>query len=84
MREEDVWRDGRRAVIFEFVPLGRQVKVMAVDADTGIEVAIVGPVTAPRADLERLALRKLENRMRAGRPAPSPDDSEDEGPGRLV
>ncbi len=84
MREDDIWQDGRRTVIFEFAPLGRQVKVMAVDAESGLEVAIVGPVTAPRADLERLALRKLENRLRRQPPAPRADEAEDDGPGRLV
>lgn len=72
-------------VIFEFVPLGAQVKVVAVDGATGDEVSIIGPIHAPRGDLERVALQKLEalKRRRAEKktePAPPPPP----GRGRLV
>ena len=90
MRADDFWRNGERTVYFEFLPLGHQVKVMAVDAETGIEVAIIGPVSTPRGDLERLALRKLRARIRNSapgaerRPDTDPDADPDAGPGRLV
>jgi hypothetical protein len=50
-------------VYFEFIVLGATVKVAAIDAATGIEVAVVGPASARRADLERIALRKLQVRL---------------------
>lgn len=52
-------------VYFEFIAIGPQVKVTAVDAASGVEVAVVGPATAAAADLERLALAKLRARLRA-------------------
>jgi hypothetical protein len=50
-------------VLFEFTPVGAVVKVTAIDADTGIEVTVMGPVSAARSDLERLALQKLRLRL---------------------
>ena len=50
-------------VYFEFVPVGGVVKVSAIDAETGIEIAIMGPANASRGDLERLALQKLKARL---------------------
>jgi hypothetical protein len=52
-----------REVYFEFIALGRSVRVAAIDSVTGIEVTIVGPAGAARADLERVALRKLMVRL---------------------
>jgi Domain of unknown function (DUF6898) len=52
-------------VYFEFTVIGRTVKVAAIDAATGIEVSVVGPANASQADLQRLALRKLEARLAA-------------------
>ncbi|MEJ1158595.1 DUF6898 family protein [Prosthecomicrobium sp. N25] len=52
-----------RTVYFEFTQVGPQVRVAAIDGATGVEVVIVGPATAARADLEALALRKLERRL---------------------
>jgi hypothetical protein len=51
--------DAARAVIFEFLQIGNSTKVTAVDEATGLEVSIVGPSTAMRLDLERLAKSKL-------------------------
>ena len=53
-------------VYFEFTPIGTSVKVAAIDAATGIEVSVVGPVRAAQADLQRLALQKLKARLKAG------------------
>jgi hypothetical protein len=50
-------------VYFEFVPIGRQVKVIAIDAASGVEVSIIGPSAASQRDLESVALRKLQKRM---------------------
>jgi uncharacterized protein DUF6898 len=57
--------DAGGEVYFEFTPIGRSVKVSAIDAATSIEVTVIGPATASQADLQRLALRKLEARIAA-------------------
>ena len=54
-------------VYFEFTPVGASVKVAAIDAATGTEVSVIGPVRASQADLQRLALQKLKARLKAGR-----------------
>ncbi len=51
------------AVYFEFVPIGRAVKVIAMCSVTGVEVAIVGDSKAKQKDLERLALRRLKRKL---------------------
>ncbi len=55
--------DGGREVYFEFTAIGRSVKVSAIDAATGFEVSVIGPASASQADLERLALQKLNARL---------------------
>ena len=56
----------QREIYFEFVAIGRHVKVSAIDAATGTEVSVMGPATASRADLQRLALQKLLARLKSG------------------
>jgi len=46
-------------VIIEFVNVGQLVKVNAVCERTGREVSMVGDPRASRAELERLAVKKL-------------------------
>lgn len=50
-------------VLFEFRQVGATVRVAALHPETGTEVVVVGPAHAARADLERLALRKLERAL---------------------
>jgi hypothetical protein len=57
-----------REVYFEFAAIGRSVKVTAIDSVTGLEVSIVGPSSAGKADLERAALQKLVARLKASPP----------------
>ena len=52
--------DDPSSYIIEFINIGRQVKVSAVDPDTGVEVSIVGPADAGHELLTRNAIRKLE------------------------
>jgi len=52
--------EGGREIYLEFIPVGNSVKVVAVDAATGLEVSIVGLVTAARRTLEQNAIKKLE------------------------
>ncbi|MBU6371545.1 MAG: serine hydroxymethyltransferase [Alphaproteobacteria bacterium] len=53
-----------RPAYLEFVAVGDAVRVAAICPETGIEAVVMGPASAARADLERLALAKLE-RLRA-------------------
>ena len=55
--------EGPREVYFEFIAIGSVVKVMAIDAVTGIEVSVMGPASAAQVDLEQLALGKLKARL---------------------
>ena len=52
-----------REILFEFTAVGAVMKVVAIDAATGIEVMAMGPVHASRADLQKLALAKLRRRL---------------------
>jgi hypothetical protein len=58
--------EGDREVYFEFTAVGAVVKVAAIDAQTGLEVSVMGPAGAPRGDLQRLALQKLRARLAKG------------------
>ena len=53
-----------REVYFEFVKIGNAVKVTAIDSVTAIEVSVMGPANAAQSDLERLAMRKLDLRLK--------------------
>ena len=60
----------RREVYFEIAIIGNVARVSAICSVTGTEVQVIGPAGAPRRDLERLALRKLEKRLAEEKPAP--------------
>ena len=55
---------GEHEIYYEFTAIGHAVKVTAIDSVTGIEVSAMGPSSASQADLQRLALRKLQARLR--------------------
>jgi len=59
----DISDDADREIYFEFVAIGSVVKVSAIDSVTGVEVAVQGPASASRADLERVAAAKLKARL---------------------
>jgi uncharacterized protein DUF6898 len=59
---------GDGEVYFEIVGIGRNLKVTAIDAATGVEVVVIVPATASHADLRQLALRKLMAKIAAGGP----------------
>ncbi len=46
--------------LVEFIQIGSSVKVSAVDPVSGREVSIVGPVSASREQLARVAINKLK------------------------
>jgi hypothetical protein len=54
---------GSREVYFEFTAVGGTVKVVAIDAVSGTEVTVMGPIRTPQGDLQRLALQKLMARL---------------------
>ncbi len=51
------------AVLFEFVQVGQQMRVAAIDEATGTEVVVIAPLNAARGHMERLALAKLRRRL---------------------
>ncbi|MDA0787766.1 MAG: hypothetical protein O3B37_15915 [Proteobacteria bacterium] len=57
-------------VIFEFSAVGNAVKVCAIDPDTGLEVSIVGPVSASEEALRRTAMSKLRYMLDKRQPSP--------------
>jgi hypothetical protein len=61
---------GGREVILEFQRVGNYVKVSAMDVETLTEASIVGAASASQAELERLALKKLDYVLKKQRPAP--------------
>jgi hypothetical protein len=52
-----------REILFEFTIVGAAIRAVAIDSVTGIEVSIMGPANAARADLQQLLLRKLKARI---------------------
>lgn len=50
-------------VYFELMVIGGSAKMVAVDANTGVEVTVIGPANASQVDLKRLALAKLKARI---------------------
>ena len=47
----------------EFLTMGKQVKVMAIDPETGIEVSIIAPQTASQSEMSNVAVEKLKRRI---------------------
>jgi hypothetical protein len=59
-------------VLFEFVQLGQQMRVAAIDEATGIEVVVITPLNAARGHMERLALAKLQRKLDQQQAPPLP------------
>jgi hypothetical protein len=55
-----------REVLFEVILMGNAAKVTAVDAETGLEVSIIGPANATSYTLKQNAMRKLINALSKG------------------
>ncbi|MCF6302057.1 MAG: serine hydroxymethyltransferase [Devosiaceae bacterium] len=53
----------RRETFFEFTSMGAQIRVAAIDAETGIEVVIIAPATASQLHMQRIAKAKLDRRL---------------------
>jgi hypothetical protein len=52
-------------ILFEFTRIGAQQRVSAIDPATGTEVVIVAPVTAPRSQVQQIAMAKLRRKLDA-------------------
>ena len=48
-----------REILFEFRPIGNQVRVAAIDSETGTEVIVIAPISAAQSDMQRIATAKL-------------------------
>jgi hypothetical protein len=59
-------------VYFEFVQVGQQMRVAAVDAATGTEVIVIAPVQATRTQMQQIALAKLRKRLGENTPPTQP------------
>ena len=59
-------------VYFELLRAPNALRLVAIDAATGTEVTVMGPVNASRDDLERIALRKLQRRIESEQVTPPP------------
>jgi hypothetical protein len=62
---------GQGEIYFEFVQVGRQMRVAAIDADTGIEVIVVTPVSATKLQMQQVALAKLRKKLGEVTPPPA-------------
>jgi hypothetical protein len=59
-----------RDVLFEFVQMGQQMRVAAIDEATGIEVVVITPLNATKLQMQRVAMAKLKRKLEQDRPAP--------------
>lgn len=59
-------------VYFEFVQLGQQMRVAAIDVATGTEVIVITPVSASKLQMQQVALAKLRKRLAESVRPPSP------------
>ncbi len=50
-------------VYFEFVQVGQQMRVAAIDAATGTEVVVITPVSASKLQMQQVALAKLRKKL---------------------
>ena len=57
-------------VYFEFVQIGQQMRVAAIDATSGTEVIAIAPLTATRIQMQQLALAKLRRKLAESAPRP--------------
>ena len=61
---------GPHDVYFEFMQIGGQMRVAAIDAKTGIEVIVIAPVTATQIQMQNIALAKLKRRLESQNQGP--------------
>lgn len=54
----------RKEIYIEYKQIGQAMKVTAIDAETGMEVVIMGPASAAQAHLQKIAVQKLEMQLK--------------------
>ena len=59
-------------VLFEFVQMGQQMRVAAIDEATGTEVVVITPLNATRLQMQRVAMAKLRRKLEQGASTPPP------------
>lgn len=64
-------------VYIEFKQVGQAMKVTAVDAATGLEVVIMGPVSAAQSHLQKVVVDKLKMQLKKAEAEAETDDVED-------
>ena len=57
-------------VLFEFVQIGQQMRVAAIDEATGTEVVVITPLNATKLQMQRVALAKLKLKLGQGGDTP--------------
>ena len=59
-------------VFFEFVQVGQQFRVAAIDEATGTEVVVICPAGLSQTQMQRVALQKLRHKLGLPPDPPSP------------
>lgn len=59
-------------VYFEFVQVGQQMRVAAIDVATGTEIIVITPVSASKYQMQQLALAKLRKKLAVTAPPRPP------------
>lgn len=67
-------QNSQKEIFFEFRPLGAQMRVAAIDSETGIEVVIVAPRSASENEVKRIAAAKLMRKLDQDRAEPTRAD----------
>jgi len=63
----------RKEVYIEYKQVGQAMKVTAIDAETGLEAVIMGPVSAAQTHLQKIAIQKLEMQLKKNSEQPDDD-----------
>lgn len=75
-------------VLFEFIPMGAQVRVAAIDEATGTEIVVLAPASATPYQMQQLALARLRQKLGRGQGAGAPEATTPQrfvpGKGKLV
>jgi len=56
-------KDQQQEVYFEFISVGQQVRVSAIDPETGVEAVIIAPASASQLNMQRIATAKLMRKL---------------------
>ena len=55
-------------ILFEFVRVGNQMRVAAIDVASGTEIVVVMPAASTKQQMQQLALAKLRKKLGAAEP----------------